>query len=115
MKETFQDICDTAENKKIIKENPDIFIDYGIILSYLHYYAFTKFNKLINHIYAQDSNILFEILLSYKSYFKKNIKIDEKILHEFIKYSAGKTYNDLTKCIIYLKKFKNIFVENKQQ
>ena len=67
LKETFQDICDTAENKKIIKENPDIFIDYyGIILSYLYYYDFTKFNELINHIHAQDSNILFEILLSYK-------------------------------------------------
>ena len=95
------------KNKKIIKENPDIFIDYyGIILSYLYYYDFTKFNKLINHIYAQDSNILFEILLSYKSYFKKNIKIDEKILDEFIKYSAGKTYNDLTKCLIFLKNLK---------
>ena len=107
LKEIFQEISDTAENKKIIKENPDICIDYyGIILSYLHYYDFTKFNELINHTYAQDSNILFEILLTYKSYFKKNIKIDEKILDEFIKYCAGKTYNDLTKCLIYLKNLK---------
>lgn len=72
-KDKFQEICDKAENDKIIKENPDISSDYyGLILCYNCYYDFSKFSELVKHIYAQDSDILFQILLTYKSYLKKD-------------------------------------------
>ena len=74
-KDKFQEIYEKAENDKIIKENPDISTDYyGFILCYNCYYDFSKFSELVKHIYAQDSDILFQILLAYKSYLKKEIK-----------------------------------------
>ena len=117
-KDTFQDICDKSENK--IKENQDIIIDYyGLILCYLNNYNFPKFSEIVNHLYAQDSTILFQILLTYKSYFKKDIKVDEKILDEFIGYAAGKTYIDLTEnALFYLKNLKlflKIINKNKEK
>ena len=117
-KDTFQDICDKSENK--IKENLDIITDYyGIILCYLNNYNFPKFSETVKHLYAQDSTILFQILLTYKSYFKKDIKVDEKILDEFIEYTAGKTYKDLTEsALIYLKNLKlflKIINKNKEK
>ena len=117
-KDTFQDICDKSENK--IKENQDIITDYyGLILCYLNHYNFPKFSEIVKHLYAQDSTILFKILLTYKSYFKKDIKVDEKILDEFIGYAAGQTYNDLTENgLIYLKNLKlflKILNKNKEK
>ena len=105
-KETFQDICDKSEN--IVKSNPEINTNYyGLILCYLNNYDFQKFSELVKHLYAQDSTILFQILLTYKSYFKKDIKVEEKILDEFIKFTAGRTFNDLTVSgLIYLKNLK---------
>ena len=109
-----------AENDNAIKENPEISVDYyGLILCYIYNYDFSKFSELVKHIYAQDSNILFQILLTYKSYLKKDIKIEEKILEEFIKFTAGKTYKDLVEGgLIYLKNLKlflNIINKNKEK
>ena len=117
-KDTFQEICDKSENK--IKENLDIITDYyGLILCYLNNYNFPKFSEIVKHLYAQDSTILFQILLTYKSYFKKDIKVDEKLLDEFIEYTAGKTYNELTESgLIYLKNLKlflKIINKNKEK
>ena len=117
-KDTFQDICDNSENK--IKENQDIIADYyGLILCYLNNYNFPKFSEIVKHLYAQDSTFLFQILLTYKLYFKKDIKVDEKILDEFIEYTAGRTYNDLTESgLIYLKNLKlflKILNKNKEK
>lgn len=68
---------------------------------------FQKFSELVKHLYAQDSTILFQILITYKSYFKKDIKVEEKILDEFIKFTAGRIFNDLTSSgLIYLKNLK---------
>ena len=105
-KETFQDICDKSEN--IVKINPDISTNYyGLILCYLNNYDFQKFSELVKHLYAQDSTILFQILITYKSYFKKDIKVEKKILDEFIKFTAGRIFNDLTSSgLIYLKNLK---------
>ena len=66
-KDKFQEICDNAENDNAIKENHEISVDYyGLILCYIYNYDFSKFSELVKHIYAQDSNTLFQILLTYK-------------------------------------------------
>ena len=107
-KDKFTEINDFAEKNKIIKENSDISADYfGLILYYYYNYDVTKFSELIKHIYSQNSSILFQILLTYKSFFKKDLKIDENILDEFIKFASGKTYKILTESgLIYLKNLK---------
>ena len=120
LKEKFQEIHEMAESDKSIKENPNMSVDYyGLILCYDCNYDFPHFSELVKHIYAQDSEILFKILLTYKRYFKGDLKIDEKILDEFIKYSAGNSYKDLTEGgLIYLKSFKlflKIIVENEDK
>ena len=105
-KEKFEEICDNLE--KILEDNKCNSIDFiGLILCYLNNYADNSFNKLFRHIYAKDSQILFEILLLYKPYFRNPIKFDEKILDEFINFTAGRTYGDLTKnALTYIKKLK---------
>jgi len=85
----------------------------------LNNYNFPKFSETVKHLYAKDSTILFQILLTYKSYFKKDIKVDEKTLDEFMEYTDGKTYNKLTESgLIYLKNLKlflKIINKNKEK
>ena len=109
----FSEIYEKAENEKLIKEDSNLKIDYyGLILCYDCNYNFTHFSELVNHIYAQDSETLFQILLIYKRYFKKDLKIDKEILGKFIEYTArNKTYKDLIdNGLIYLKNLK-LFLE----
>lgn len=62
-----------------IKEDSNLKIDYyGLILYYDYNYNFVHFSEIINHIYAQDSET-FRILLIYRAYFKKDIKVDKTI------------------------------------
>ena len=105
-KDVFQEIYDKSD--KILKNNTEISPSYyGLILCFLNNYDFQKFTELINHLYSQDSDTLFQILLTYKSYLKKEIKIDEKIMDEFISYTTGQTATELNQAIsIYLKKLK---------
>ena len=107
-KDDFIKICDKAKKDKIMNDPSDNITDYfGLILCYYYNTDFKEFLELVNYIYSNNCEILFEILLTYKSYFKKELKIDEKILDEFIQYSAGKTYNDLTENgLFYLKNLK---------
>ena len=109
----FLEIYGKAENEKLIKEDSNLKIDYyGLILCYDCNYNFTHFLEMVSHIYAQDSEILFHILLIYRPYFKKDIKIDKKILDEFIRFTArNKTYKDLIENgLFYLKNLK-LFLE----
>ena len=72
----------------------------------------------MKYIYDQDSDVLFQILFTYKFYLKNNIN-DEKILEAFIKFTANKTYKDLVESgLIYLKNlelFLNIINKNKEK
>ena len=102
----------------IIRKNKDISADYyGLILCYYCSYDSREISKLVKYIYDQDSDILFKILGTYKFYLK-NIN-DEKILEEFIIFTANKTYEDLVENgLIYLKNlelFLNIINKNKEK
>ena len=116
LKDIIREICDKIENtiqkfQEVLNKsdnNSDIYTDYyGLILCYLNNYDLDYFTEIIKHLYAKDPTILFQILLTYKSYFKNDIKVDEKILIEFIEFTAGRTYKELTENgLVYLKNLK---------
>ena len=112
-----KEICNIFKRNKIIRENKDISADYyGFILYYYYNYDSREISKLVKYIYAQDSDILFQILSTYK-FLNKNIN-DEKIIEELIKFTTYKTYNDLVGGLIYLKnleQFLNIINKNKEK
>ena len=103
-KDEIIEICDNIEN--ILKENKCNPVDFfGLILCYLNNYDLNKFSEIFRHVYAKDSQIIFEILLQYKSYLRNPINLEVKFLEEFICFSAGRTYNDLSKnALCYIKK-----------
>ena len=105
-KDNFQEIYDKSDN--ILKNNTEISPSYyGLLLCFLNNYDFPKFTELVKHLYSQDSDTLFQILLTYKSYLKKDIKVDDKIMNEFISYTTGQTATVLNQAIsVYLKKLK---------
>ena len=68
-KEEFKKI--TSFSEKLIKENSyEPLQFYGIILCYLNYYDFETFLELLDKLYLTYTDILFEILLTYKIHFK---------------------------------------------
>ena len=113
-KEIFNDICNNSE--KLVQINSyDPISFYGLIFCYLYNYDYSLFSLLFDKFNLNNKEILFEILLIYKAYFKDSIKRDEKFFNDFIEYSTKKElnyfierslfyFNDL---IIFLKLFDN--------
>lgn len=58
----------------------------------LNNYKYEKFIELFDKINKENQDILFEILLSYKPYFKNEIKKDINFFNIFIKYATTKSY-----------------------
>lgn len=82
------------QSKKIIESNSYNFIEfYGLIFSYLNHYDYENFMNLFNDLNKsiENKNNLFEILLIYKHFFKKTIKLENDFLEKFIIYSAEST------------------------
>ena len=85
----FKDISSEADN--LIKNNDyDPINFYGIILCYLNYYAYDYFIKIINKLFEEKREILFEILIIYFSNILKPINQNLDFFVEFIDYTASK-------------------------
>ena len=66
-----------SEADKLIKENDYNLIQfYGIILCYLNFYDEENCSKLINDLYKDKSEVLYEIMLTYRSHFLNPINLD---------------------------------------
>ena len=115
--ESIQKICNESES--LISQNsynPKYF--YSIILCYLNNYNYEAFIEQFEKIYKENKNILFEIMLSYKSYLKNYIKKDFMFFNEFIEYTTKKSYDDLNNGLFYLtdiNTFLKVLEYNKEQ
>ena len=80
-----------SEAEKLIKDNDYKEIQfYGIILCYLNFYDEENFSKLINDLYMDKSELLYEIMLTYRSHFLNPINLDFCFFNKFINYSIKK-------------------------
>ena len=89
----------------------DPFDFYGLILCYLNICNNEKFKELFCKLSKKEESkkILFEVMLTYKLFFKKQNDISKDILKEFIKYATKKDFitfkND---ALFYLKDINTI-------
>ncbi len=67
---------------------------YGIILCYLNNYNNEIFLEVFEKLFTNNKEILFDILLKYKSYFKTPINMKINYLNEFINFSINKEYKE---------------------
>ena len=83
----FEEISENSES--IISSNsynPVYF--YGLVLSYLNNYNYEKFCKLFEKLKSDSRSTLLEILMIYNHFFKIKIKFDDKILIDYVGFSA---------------------------
>ena len=114
----FDDICENTED--IISSNSlNKFDFYGLVLSYLNNYMIDKYQEKFNELYKNQKDVLFEVLLKYKLYFKKQIDLSLDILDEIIKFTTKKNFDELkNNGIFYLKDvitFLDIIEKNKEE
>ena len=80
-----------SEANSIISDNKYKKVDfYGIILCYLNNYDYDKFTFVLNDFQKKNKKELFEILLTYNTHFKNQIKESFNFFDEFIKYTISK-------------------------
>ena len=78
---------------------------YGILLSFFNYYDINNnFSKKIKKLYENNSDLLYEILVTYYSYFSKSLNQDLEFYDNLIRYLLGKNkeFNKFEKILIYL-------------
>ena len=78
---------------------------YGILLSFFNYYDINNnFSKKIKKLYENNSDLLYEILITYYSYFSKSLNQDLEFYDNLIRYLLGKNkeFNKFEKILIYL-------------
>ena len=102
-KETFKDICENSDN--LILENSYNPVDfYGLVLCYLNNYENEKFLEIFEKLFEKKKEILFNIMMKYKSYFKNEIRLNDNHLKDFINFAADKEYKEfIEKALFYLK------------
>lgn len=106
----FEQICENPE--EIISKYTLQRIDfYGLILCYYNNCRFEKYRELFDNLYKADKNILFDIMLKYKLYFKKQIDLNESLLNEIIKYSTTKEFKAFKEDGLYYLKDINSFID----
>jgi hypothetical protein len=81
----FQTIIPEIES--IVEKNEyDNIQFYGLFLSFLNFYDFENFSKILIELFDKNPNILFEIFLKYNSHFKYPISQNFDLLNNVIKY-----------------------------
>ena len=78
---------------------------YGVVLSYLNFYDYDNFSKIINELFKSKAEKLFEILLIYNSHFKFHpINQDFDFFNQFIEYTIlNKKYEFFERGIKYIR------------
>ena len=66
---------------------------------------------MFDELYKSDKDILFEILLKYKLYFKKQINLNKEFLNEIIKFSTKKDFKKFKEDGLFYLKDINTFIE----
>ena len=86
---------------------------YGLILCYLNICNNEKFRELFDKLAKKEESkkILFEVMLTYKLFFKKQFDINEDILSEFIKYATKKDFTIFKEDALFYLKDINTFIE----
>ena len=107
-----------SEADTIIENNNYNIIDfYGIVLSYLNYYDKEEFSKIINELYSNSPEKLYDILLIYQGHFKYPINQDFDFFNKFIGYTiANKDFSVFEIGLSYImdiESFLNIIEKNK--
>ena len=77
-------------NKLITKNDYDPIDFYGILLCYLNYYDEEHFTTLLNDLYTDKPDYLYDIMLTYSSHFLKPINLFFDFFNRFISYSIKK-------------------------
>ena len=114
----FINICENSE--KVIEKYSVNEIDfYGLVLTYLNNYNEIKFKEKFNELYKKSKNILFDVMLKYKFYFKKQKNIDVDFLEEIIKYATNKDFKELKESVFFylkdIESFLDIIYKNKDE
>ena len=83
--DTFNKIFLNADN--IIKNNGYEAIDfYGVLFCYFCYYDKMNFPQIIKKFSEGNADILYEILITYHSYFKNILNQESLFYNNFIRY-----------------------------
>ena len=93
--ETLKENTKKSLHLKSEKDKNKIIKFYGIILLYLYYYDKDGkyFSLDINELYKVDKNILFDILINFRSHFSKPLNQDFEFYNRFIKYLLDNKYD----------------------
>ena len=79
------------ESKQLIEKNNYNMIDfYGLILCYYNYYDYENFTMLINSIYKENPETLYEILIIYKIHMINEINQNMDFFDNFLNYAIKK-------------------------
>ena len=109
-KDDINDICKNAE--QTIKDFEINKVDfYGLIFCYLNNYNNEKFKEECDKMLKIEKDVLFEVLLKFKSYFKKELNLDNDFLQQLIEYSTSKTFEIFKENLKYYLKSINKFLE----
>ncbi len=65
-----------------------------MVLCYLNNYNTIKFKEKFGELYKISKNILFDVMLKYKFYFKKKLELDINFLNELIKFATSKDFKE---------------------
>ena len=94
-------------NKEFVTKNKcEPIAYYGIIICYLYYYDTNDnyFSKIINELYKENNNVLYEILIMFHSYFIKPLNNDLDFFINFIEYVLeNKDKEAFKKALDYIK------------
>ena len=81
----------SANAYKLIEVNKYNIVEfYGILLSYFNYYDHNYFSLIVNELFKNKPEDLFEILLIYKNHFKNPINQGDFFFYKFINYAIQK-------------------------
>ena len=109
-----------SEADKLIDNNKYNTIEfYGIILCYFNFYDYNTFSSIINKLFNEKPNDLFEILLIYNAHFKYPINQNLNFINQFIKYSIlNKEFSIFENGLNYIKDldiFISVIEKNKEE
>ena len=106
----FNQICENIDDtiSKLSLDKTDF---YGLVLCYLNNCSTEKYKELFDSLVKNDENILFEVLLKYKLFFKKQIDINKELVSQIIKYSTKKSFETFKKDALFYLNDINTFLE----